>query len=266
MPDCDKPPRVDLGLEGRAFVVGGGSRGLGRAVADELVVEGAKVLLVARDQDSLDEAVRELGPQHAYACAADVSAPDAAETVAAAVDAELGRLDGILVNHGGPPAGRTFELTDDQWTDSFQLVVGGPIRLLRALVPKLGDGASVVFITSWSIREPVPNLDASNVLRPGVAGLVKVLAQELAPGVRVNSVAPGRFATERGMSLARTRAEEKGVSVEDAMAEMAGDIPLGRYGDPPELARLAAFLLSPAASYVNGVNVLADGGLIAALP
>ncbi|MBA2536173.1 MAG: SDR family oxidoreductase [Actinobacteria bacterium] len=257
---------MDLGLEGRAFVVGGGSRGLGRAVADELVVEGAKVLLVARDQDSLDEAVRELGPQHAYACAADVSAPDAAETVAAAVDAELGRLDGILVNHGGPPAGRTFELTDDQWTDSFQLVVGGPIRLLRALVPKLGDGASVVFITSWSIREPVPNLDASNVLRPGVAGLVKVLAQELAPGVRVNSVAPGRFATERGMSLARTRAEEKGVSVEDAMAEMAGDIPLGRYGDPPELARLAAFLLSPAASYVNGVNVLADGGLIAALP
>jgi 3-oxoacyl-[acyl-carrier protein] reductase len=145
-------------------------------------------------------------------------------------------------------------------------VLGGPIRLLRTLVPKLGDHASVVFITSWSIRQPVPDLDTSNVLRPGVAGLVKVLARKLAPGVRVNSVAPGRFATERGMSLARTKAEEKGVTLEDAVAEMASDIPLGRYGDPPELARLATFLLSPGASYVTGVNVLVDGGLVASLP
>jgi 3-oxoacyl-[acyl-carrier protein] reductase len=257
---------VDLGLEGRAFVVGGGSRGLGHAVAAELVREGANVLLVARDAGALANAARELGPEQARACAADISEPDAAETIAAAVDAELGRLDGVLVNHGGPPAGRALELTDEQWLESFQLVLGGPIRLIRTLAPRFGEDASVVFITSWSIREPVPNLDSSNVVRPGVAGLVKVLAQGLAPRVRVNSVAPGRFATERGMSLARARAEEKGVTVEDAVAEIASDIPLGRYGDPPELARLAAFLLSPAASYVNGVNVLVDGGLVSALP
>jgi 3-oxoacyl-[acyl-carrier protein] reductase len=256
---------VDLGLEGRTFVVGGASRGLGRAVAEALVREGARVLLVARDSNALGALALELGDR-AKPCAADIAEPDAAEAVAAAVDAELGRLDGILVNHGGPPAGRALELTDDAWLDAFQLVLGGPIRLVRTLAPRLETGASILFVTSWSIRQAVPNLDASNVLRPGVAGLVKVLAAELAPRVRVNSVAPGRFATDRGTSLARARAEERGISLEEAMAELATDIPLARYGDPIELARVAAFLLSPAASYVSGANLSVDGGLVRAVP
>jgi 3-oxoacyl-[acyl-carrier protein] reductase len=256
---------MDLGLEGRCFVVGGGSRGLGRAVAQELVAAGARVLLVARGETALAAATVELG-ERASACATDLAEPEGAAAVAAAVDAELGRLDGILVNHGGPPRGTALALPDDEWLGAFQLVLAGPVRLLRALVPKLGGEASVVFVGSSSMREPVPDLDTSNVLRPGVAALVKCLARELGPQVRVNSVAPGRFETERGLSLVEARAAERGVSFAEQLAEMARDIPLGRYGQPAELARVATFLLSPAASYVSGVNMQVDGGFVSAVP
>ncbi len=257
---------MNLGLEGCRFVVGGGSRGLGRAVAQELVHEGAHVLLVARSPDSLAEATAELGGR-ASAVVADVADPAAPETVARAVeDVFGGRLDGMLVNHGGPPPGRALELSDDAWESAFQLVLAGPLRLLRALAPRLEDGASVLFVTSSSVRQPIPNLDASNVLRPGVAALVKSLADELGPSVRVNSLAPGRFQTERGLSLVETRAKELGTSFEEQLAAMAADIPLERYGHPGELGRVAAFLLSRAASYVSGVNLQVDGGMVRAVP
>lgn len=257
---------MDLGLKDRCFVVGGGSKGLGRGVAEALVGEGARVLLLSRDEASLDRAVAELGPA-ARAVAADMAYPGTAEQVAAAVDAEFGgRLDGILVNAGGPPAGKALHLSDEQWLASYQLLIGGPLRLLKTLVPKMTDGGAILFITSTSVRQPIANLDTSNVLRPGVTALAKTLARELAPTIRVNSLAPGRFDTDRIRSLDAVRAEALGISHEQVTAESSKEIPIGRYGEPIEFGRFAAFLLSPAASYISGLAAHADGALVTALP
>ncbi|HEX5498005.1 MAG TPA: SDR family oxidoreductase [Thermomicrobiales bacterium] len=256
---------MDLGLQDRVYVVGGGSKGLGRAVAGALVGEGARVLLVSRDADELARAVGELG-ERARSVAVDVADPDAADAIGSAVDREFGRLDGVLVNAGGPPPGNVLALTDAQWRQSYELLLGGPIRLLRTLVPKMDGGGAILFITSSSVRQPIPNLDTSNVLRPGVAALAKVLAQELGPKIRVNSIGPGRFDTDRIRSLDRLRAESQGISPDEQRTQMSATIPLRRYGEPEELGRFAAFLLSPAASYISGVAVMADGAMVSALP
>jgi 3-oxoacyl-[acyl-carrier protein] reductase len=257
---------MDLGLKDKAFVVGGGSKGLGRGIAQALVAEGARVLLVSRDEESLDRAVAELGPA-ARAIAADMAYPGTGEQVANEVDAQFGgRLDGLLVNAGGPPAGKALQLSDEQWLASYQLLIGGPLRLLRALVPKMDRGGAILFVTSTSVRQPIPNLDSSNVLRPGVAALAKTLARELAPHIRVNSLAPGRFDTDRIRTLDAGRAQMTGMSQEQVAAESSKEIPFGRYGEPIEFGRFAAFLLSPAASYISGLNAHVDGAMVTALP
>jgi 3-oxoacyl-[acyl-carrier protein] reductase len=246
----------------RSFVIGGGSRGLGRAVAEELVRNGDRVLLVARNEDSLAEAVAALG-ERASSVAADLGSSEGAEVVARAVDERFdGTLDGALVNQGGPPPGNVLELTDEQWQTAFELCIAGPIRLVRTLAPKFADGSSIVFVASSSTRRPIPGLDASNVLRPGVAALVGALARALAPRVRVNAVSPGRFDTERGESVLVARAAARGVSVEEERAAMASLVPAGRFGDTEEFARAVTFLLSPAASYITGANLAVDGGLV----
>jgi 3-oxoacyl-[acyl-carrier protein] reductase len=256
---------VDLDLHNKSFVVGGASSGLGRAVAEQMVAEGARVLLVARSADALQEASRELGEQ-AQPCAADVSVPSGVDEVAAAALDHFGTLDGVLVNAGGPPFGPALELTDEQWLGAFGILIGGPVRLLRTLVPNMNDGASVLFITSTSVRQPIQNLDASNVLRPGVAALVKCLAKEFGPRIRANSLAPGRIDTARSRSVDEARAADLGVPVEEQRRNVSEGIPLGRYGEPAELGRAAAFLLSPAASYITGVSLQVDGGLVSAVP
>ena len=248
-----------LGLEGKSFVVGGASRGLGRAIAGQLVAEGARVLLVSRDADAIQEVAQELGEQ-ASPCVADLSKPSDIDAVAEA-STRLDGLDGILVNAGGPPFGPTLELSD-----AFRILIGGPVRLLRALVPRMNEGASVLFITSSSVRQPIQNLDTSNVLRPGVAALAKCLANELGPSIRVNTLAPGRIDTARSRSLDQSRAQALGVSVEEQRRNVSEGIPLGRYGKPEELGRVAAFLLSPAASYITGVSLQVDGGMVQAIP
>ena len=256
---------MDLNLDNKSFVVGGASSGLGRAVAEQLVAEGARVLLVARNADALQEVAQELGNQ-AHTCAADVSTTSGVDKVAAVAVDHFGTVDGVLVNAGGPPFGPTLELTDEQWLDAFRLLIGGPVRLLRALASQMNEGASVLFITSSSVREPIKDLDASNVLRPGVAALVKCLAKELGPRIRFNSMAPGRIDTARSRSLDEARATDFGISTEEQRSNVSQGIPLGRYGDPAELGKAAAFLLSPAASYITGVSLQVDGGLVSAVP
>ena len=247
---------MDLGLAGSAFLVTGGTRGLGRAAAQVLRDEGADVVVSARTPGDVDVAARDLG---GVGVAADLADPtSASRLVAAAVDA-FGRLDGALLSVGGPPGGATLELTDEQWTSAFDSVFLGVLRLVRALVPALPEGGgSVALVLSTSVKSPIAGLAASNGLRPGLGMLVKTLADELGPqGVRVNALLPGRIATDR---LRELDGPDPGVA-----AERAAAIPLRRYGEPAELGRVAAFLLSPAASYVTGALVPVDGGAMRAL-
>lgn len=257
---------MDLGLKGKTFVIGGGSKGLGRGTANALVAEGARVLLLSRDQESIDQAIADLGDA-AAGVTGDMADPDTSAKVNAAVDEYFGgKLDGVVINAGGPPAGKALDLTDEQWLGAYQLLIGGPLRMLKLLVPKINDGGAILFITSTSVRQPVNNLDTSNVLRPGATALAKTLAIELAPRIRVNSLAPGRINTDRIRSLDKIRAESQGITPQEAAEQSSKLIPFGRYGEPSEFGAFAAFLLSPAASYVSGLAAHADGAMTTALP
>jgi 3-oxoacyl-[acyl-carrier protein] reductase len=252
---------VDLELAEKTVIVCGGSKGLGRAIAGVLVAEGARVLVVSRDPAA---AAAELGAQ-ATPCPADLATPEGVDGVVAAASS-LGGVDGLLVNTGGPPPGLALDLTDEQWDGAYRSLIGNPIRLIRALRPRLSEGSSILFVTSSSARVPIAGLDTSNILRPGVTALVKCLALELAPQVRVNSIVPGRIDTERVRYLDSVRAERTGRAYEEERRAHEGVIAMGRYGDVAEFGRVAAFLLSPAASYVTGAAVQVDGGYIRAIP
>ena len=244
---------MDLGLAGRRIAVTAGSRGLGFATAQALASDGARVLIAARDSARLDAAVSLLGSD-ACGISLDLAGRGAPERLAEDVVSRWGGLDGLVVNVGGPAPGRTLDYTDDAWDAAIEGVLLGSVRTLRALVPVLAPGAAILIILSTTVREPIPGLGASNVLRPGLAMLVKELSRDLAPDIRVNGILPGRIATQRILDLdgpdpAARRAQES-------------MIPLGRYGAPEEFGRVAAFLVSPAASYVTGILVPVDGGIL----
>lgn len=248
---------MDLGLAGQVFVVSGGSRGLGLAGAQALVDEGAHVVLSARDPQAVRAAADRLG---AVGVVADQADPAAAEHLVGAALEAYGRLDGALVSVGGPPTGSALGLSDEQWRGAFDSVFLGTVRLCRAVVGALPKrGGAIALVLSTSAKSPIPGLAASNGLRPGLAMLAKTMADELGSrGVRVNGVLPGRISTDRVRSL------DAGRSAADLL-ERSRDIPLGRDGDPAEFGRVAAFLLSPAASYVTGAMVPVDGGSLRAL-
>jgi 3-oxoacyl-[acyl-carrier protein] reductase len=251
---------MDLGLADRVYLVTGGARGLGRATADVLVAEGARVVLSGRTEDTLTAAVEELGDRATYVVG-DNADPDLPSRLMAAARQSWERLDGALVSVGGPPTGTVTATTDEQWTAAFGSVFLGAVRVAREVAAELGDGGSIAFVLSTSVRAPLPAMAVSNGLRPGLAMVAKQLADELGPrGIRVNGLLPGRVGTERVAELDAMREDP-----EAARAAARERIPLGRYGEPSEFGRAAAFLLSPAASFVSGALLPVDGGALRAL-
>ena len=252
---------MDLRLRERVYVVTGASGGLGRAIAAALTGEGARVVVSGRDQSRIDAAAAAIGADSAIGVVADNADPAAATCLVDAAISRWGRLDGVAVSVGGPPAGAATSVTDQQWRESFESVFVGAVRTARVVAEHLGQDGSILFVLSSSVRQPIAGLAISNGLRPGLAMVAKTLADELGPrGIRVNAVLPGKIETDRIVYL-DGRADDPAA----ARAAAEGAVPLRRYGQPDELGRAAAFLLSPAASYVSGVMLPVDGGAIRAL-
>lgn len=252
---------MDLGLDGRAYIVTGGSRGLGLATARVLVAEGARVVLVARASESLDAAVLDLGGS-AVALPADLAESATAGTAVALALTRFNRVDGALLSVGGPPAGSVLSTSDEQWRESFESVFLGAVRMARSVCAAIAESEStpsgaLAWVLSTSAVEVFPGLTVSNGLRPGLAMIVKDLANEVGPrGIRVNGLLPGRIATDRMTSL-----DEATGDPDAARSRASALIPLGRYGEPEEFGRVAAFALSPAASYLTGTLIAVDGGV-----
>ncbi len=256
---------MELHLKGKVAVVMASSQGLGRAVATQFVKEGTNVVLASRNEKQLHQVQSELerlnGGQVVYRQCDLMSKDDIDETIEYAADT-FGKIDILINNAGGPKAGGFEQMTDADWQQSFELNLLSYIRTTRAALPYLKkQGGRIIQIASTSIKEPIPQLILSNTFRLGVVGLSKSLAKELAPyHILVNTVAPGRMATDRMKQLDEAEARRKGVTVEEIVKKHHRNIPLGRDGQPEEFAKVVAFLASEANTYMTGSSFFVDGG------
>jgi 3-oxoacyl-[acyl-carrier protein] reductase len=253
---------MDLGLDGRVFILTGASRGLGFATAQALVADGARVVISARDPERVADAVDELGgAAHAAGVVADLADPEVPRELVDTATDRFGRLDGALISVGGPDRGSAAEMTDDQWRSAFETVFLGSVRAARTFAPALPEGGAIAMVLSTSVKTPLAGLGLSSGLRPGLAMVAKDMADEYGPrGVRILGLMPGRFMTDRNKALFAGSGTDA-----TASAEATAGIPVRRLGEPAEFGRVAAFLLSPAASYVTGTAIAIDGGALRTL-
>ncbi|MEV6490257.1 SDR family oxidoreductase [Actinoplanes sp. NPDC051633] len=250
---------MDLGLADRVYVLTGASRGLGFATAQSLVADGARVVVSARDKARVDDAVARLGDL-AAGVVADLTDESTPQTLIDTARERFGRFDGALISVGGPPRGTAAEMTDEQWRAAFETVFLGTVRAARTFAGTLAEtgGGAIGLVLSSSVRSPIGGLGLSNGLRPGLAAVAKDMSDEYArSNVRFVSLLPGRLLTDRNRELFEASGD-----AEEAAASAAATIPLGRLGEPEEFGRVAAFVLSPAASYLTGVSIPIDGGFL----
>ena len=258
---------MELNLTGKTAIIAASSQGLGFAIAERLVKEGANVMITGRDEQKLKDKASIL---EAYGLGkvayqrTDITKSEEIKELVVRTNEIFNGIHILVNNAGGPPAGSIEQLTDDDWQASFELNLLSYVRLIREALPYLKQqGGKVLNIASSSIKEPIPGLILSNTFRTGIVGLAKTLASELAPyNILINTIAPGRIATDRVQHLDQINADKLGVNRETIEAQVKAGIPLKRYGTPEEFSNFATFLLSDANSYMTGSSFLVDGGMI----
>lgn len=252
---------MDLGLRDRTYIVTGASGGLGFATAKALAGEGARLVISSRSEESIAQAAAALGTDRVVGIPVDNADPESAERLAATAIAKWGALHGALISVGGPRPGPVMEAEEDDWRSAFDSVFLGGLRIARSVARAGSDGTSIAFVLSSSVKSPLANMAISNGLRPGLAMVAKSLADELGPsGTRVNGLLPGRIATDRVREL-----DARGSDPAATRRAAEKNIPLRRYGTPDEFGRVAAFVLSPVASYLTGAMIPIDGGALRTL-
>ena len=262
---------MELGLTNKIAVVGASSKGLGKAIALGLAYEGARVTICARDNEVLEQTadeIREKTETDVLAVPTDVSQPNQVENLINRTISHFGGIDILVNNAGGPRAGRFDDLSAEDYQNAVNLNLMSTINLSKAVVPwmRKQGGGRIINLTSVSVKQPVDGLMLSNMARTGVIGFAKTLATELAPDkILVNNVCPGIIFTDRIKQLASVRAEESGITYDQALENMTANIPLGRIGDPEEFANLVVFLASEKSSYITGTTIQVDGGMVRSL-